>query len=313
MTQTQDDYDSPWKEAIQLFFPDFLRFFFPNIDAEIDWNRDHHFIDQELHKILGDSAQGKLWVDALVEVYTKAGNPLKLQIHIEIQSQVDPDLPSRMFTYNHRVRAHYNCPVVSLAILGDTSPNWRPNVFEEKIWGCEVTFRFPSCKLLDYPITPEMPDNPFSWLVAAHMHTKRTKGYPEQRITIKLSLVKKLMLCGQPVDMIFQLLRLVHWLLALPPRLEYNFDQEISKFQEEHKMPYMTSWEKRGHEKGLLEGRQEGLLEGRQEGLLEGKRESALNLLKLGVISADQIFAATGLRPEDLNPPADLAKPASEQ
>jgi hypothetical protein len=30
------DYDSPWKEAISLYFRDFLRFFFPPIEADID-------------------------------------------------------------------------------------------------------------------------------------------------------------------------------------------------------------------------------------------------------------------------------------
>ena len=82
MTEIQDDYDAPWKEAIQLFFPDFLRFFFPKIHAGIDWSRPHHFLDQELHKILGDSAQGKLWVDALVKVSTKKGGQLEQFIHI---------------------------------------------------------------------------------------------------------------------------------------------------------------------------------------------------------------------------------------
>ncbi len=300
MTKTQDDYDSPWKEAIRLFFPDFLRFFFPTIHADIDWERPYDFLDQELHKIIGDSAQGKLQVDVLVKVFTKKAAEQWLQIHIEIQSQVDSTLAQRMFTYNHRARTNSNRPVVSLAILADTSPKWRPSVFQEKMWGCEVIFKFPTCKLLDYPTTPETPENPFSWLVAAHMHTKRTKGQYKERKTIKLSLVKNLLLCGQPAEMVFQLLRLVHWLLALPPRLEYNFDQEIAKFQEEHKMPYMTSWEKRGHKKGW------------QEGLLEGKRESALNLLKAGQ-SADFIFQMTGLRPEDLNPPLDIAKPEPQQ
>jgi hypothetical protein len=33
------DYDSPWKDFIELYFRDFLKFFFPEIEADIDWDR----------------------------------------------------------------------------------------------------------------------------------------------------------------------------------------------------------------------------------------------------------------------------------
>ena len=33
------DYDSPWKEALDVFFEAFLELFFPQAHADIDWNR----------------------------------------------------------------------------------------------------------------------------------------------------------------------------------------------------------------------------------------------------------------------------------
>jgi hypothetical protein len=60
-------------------------------------------------------------------------------------------------------------------------------------------------------------------------------------------------------------------------------------------MPYVTRWERRGHEQGLADGR------------LQANRESALTLLKAKV-DPEIVFAATGLRPEDLNT-SDIAKP----
>jgi hypothetical protein len=36
MSQAHDDYDSPWKEAIHRFFPDFLQFFYPQVHQDID-------------------------------------------------------------------------------------------------------------------------------------------------------------------------------------------------------------------------------------------------------------------------------------
>jgi hypothetical protein len=35
------DYDSPWKEALDLYFEPFLALLFPTIHAQIDWSRGH--------------------------------------------------------------------------------------------------------------------------------------------------------------------------------------------------------------------------------------------------------------------------------
>ncbi|WP_227498523.1 DUF4351 domain-containing protein [Synechococcus sp. PCC 7336] len=34
--------------------------------------------------------------------------------------------------------------------MSDERASWRPNRFETGLWGCEVSFRFPTVKLLDY-------------------------------------------------------------------------------------------------------------------------------------------------------------------
>ena len=33
------DYDSPWKEALDVFFEAFLELFIPEAHADIDWSR----------------------------------------------------------------------------------------------------------------------------------------------------------------------------------------------------------------------------------------------------------------------------------
>jgi hypothetical protein len=38
-----------------------------SVSDDIDWEQPYDFLDKELHKILGDSAQGKMRVDALVK------------------------------------------------------------------------------------------------------------------------------------------------------------------------------------------------------------------------------------------------------
>jgi len=68
-----DDYDSPWKEAVETFLPECLAFFFPRAFAAIDWSRGHTFLDQELRQIQREAEHGRQVVDKLVQVYRTDG------------------------------------------------------------------------------------------------------------------------------------------------------------------------------------------------------------------------------------------------
>jgi hypothetical protein len=78
------DFDSPWKEALELFFPAFLRFFFPRVDAAVDWSRGYEALDKELQQIVREAAVGRRYADKLFKVWLKDGHeawvPLQLPI-----------------------------------------------------------------------------------------------------------------------------------------------------------------------------------------------------------------------------------------
>ena len=46
MSDATDNYDSPWKEALEHFFPDFLAFFFPDAYGDIDWRQGYTLLDK---------------------------------------------------------------------------------------------------------------------------------------------------------------------------------------------------------------------------------------------------------------------------
>lgn len=51
-----DDYDSLWKEILDSYLPSFFAFFFPPVEAEIDWDRGYEFLNAELPKIVRNAA-----------------------------------------------------------------------------------------------------------------------------------------------------------------------------------------------------------------------------------------------------------------
>jgi predicted transposase YdaD len=58
-------------------------------------------------------------------------------------------------------------------------------------------------------------------------------------------------------------------MMTLPEELEQSFNVEITTYEEEAKMPYITPLERFAIEKGREEGREEGTLESRREAVIE--------------------------------------------
>ena len=48
------DYDSPWKKALEVYFKEFIRFFFPDIATDVNWSRKYIFLDKELQQVVGE-------------------------------------------------------------------------------------------------------------------------------------------------------------------------------------------------------------------------------------------------------------------
>jgi hypothetical protein len=127
---SRPDYDSPWKEALDRFFEPCLAFFFPDIHTEIDWARGSEMLDKELQPIIRRAEIGRHYVDKLVKVYLKDGQERWILIHIEVQGWKEGGFPKRLYVYNHRLFDRYDREVITLVILTDDDPGWRPSGYE---------------------------------------------------------------------------------------------------------------------------------------------------------------------------------------
>ncbi|UZQ54495.1 DUF4351 domain-containing protein [Trichothermofontia sichuanensis B231] len=254
------DQDSPWKEIIEQYFPEFLQFFFPNVHAAIDWHQPHAFLDKELQKIVPAAERSKRFADKLVKVWLHDGSETWILIHIEVQGRKDPHFLERMYVYNYRISDRYNRPVLSLAILGNTNPQWRPQVHRQEILNCRLEFHFPIVKPLDYRDRTdelEASPNPFVIVVLAHLQSLTSKRDLQQRKTGKIHLIRRLYEKGYPRQDVINLFRFIDWILQLPQALAAEVWEIITAYEQEGNMPYITSIERLGIEKGRQEGRQE--------------------------------------------------------
>lgn len=272
MAQAPDDYDTPWKDAITRYFPDFMAFFFPQAHREIDWGRPHVFLDQELAQLARDGELGKRLADRLVRVHTHDGGEQWVLIHLEVQGKRERDFAERIFSYHYRAYDRFRRPVASLVLLADDSPRWRPHRFTYQLFGCQLRLDFSVVKLRDYAPRLEQllaQSNPFGLVTAAHLLTRRTGGDAARRHAAKLRLARLLYARDWDKQRIIDLYLLIDWMMRLPSELERVLWRDIQLLEKERTMRYVSSVEKIGIELG----REEGLREGRQEGREEGRKE----------------------------------------
>ncbi len=249
------DFDSPWKEALDLYFKAFLLFFYSHIYHDIDWSRGFESLDKELQQIVPKAARGRRYVDKLVKVWRKDGSEVWVLLHVEVQTQRDRDFALRMFVYNYRIFDRYDRIVVSLAVLADGDPNWRPSRYEVELWGWSQRMTFLPVKLLEYANREaelEAESNPFARIVLAHLKALETRRDPEARRLWKFRLVRGLFERGFKAEDVRQLFRLIDWLMELPQPLEEIFLDEVEQLKEERRMPFIGTPERVGIRRGML-------------------------------------------------------------
>lgn len=264
-----DNYDSPWKEAVEHYFPEFMAFYFLAAYAEIDWAKEYVFLDQELRAVVQDAELGKRFVDKLVRVTLLNGDENWIYIHIEVQGTKQAEFAERMFVYNYRLYDRYRCPIASMAVLADEHVQWEPTSYGFEVLGCKHTLEFPVAKLADYHDKVDdllALDNAFAWITAAHILTQQTRKKNQARYEAKLHLLRILYQRHWDKQRIIDLFTVVDWLMKLPEWLNQQVWHEIATIEESENMQYITSVERIGIAKGRVEGRVEGRLEGRLEG-----------------------------------------------
>ncbi len=262
---TPDDYDSPWKDAVERYFPEFIDFYFPDASQQINWARGHEFLDQELRAVVQDAELGKRFVDKLAKVALQDGSERWVYVHLEVQGNAQAEFAERMFVYHYRLYDRYRQPVASLALLADTTPHWRPGQFGYRLLGCSIQLGFPTAKLLDYATHQDAlyaHPNPFALVTLAHLLTQSTRQDMHARFAAKWKLVQLLYRRGWDKQQVIDLFSVLDWMMRLPEQLKRSLWHNIEVLEEQEKMRYVTSVEQIGIEKGMLQGLTQGRAEG---------------------------------------------------
>lgn len=258
------DFDSPWKEALEVYFPQFLELLLPEVYRDINWQRPHEFLDKELQQVVRDSEAGRRHADKLVKVFTLDGSETWVLIHVEVQGRADRHFNARMYRYYYRLQDKYpQRRIASVAILTERGARQGIGRHEQQLWQTRLSFNFPVVDLQrwgqDRP-SLENSTNPFAVVVLAQLEAHRTRGDADARLVTKFILMKRLYRRGFSRAEVLELLRLIDWMLELPPALEERLEAQMARFEEEVEMAYITSFERIAEKRGVQSGRASLLL-----------------------------------------------------
>ena len=283
-------YDSAWKKVIKKLFKDFLEFFFPDIYEAIDFTKKIDFLDNELKEIDPDSTMGDGSMAYICII-----------IHIEVQSQAKPGFMKRMFIYfyrGHDKMVEKNIPMISVAILADDGPNYRPDEYCFSLFGFEIRMKIPVVKILDYKLKKELREklentkNPMAMIVKAQLKSHEVKQADnDTKFEVTKELIRLCYKHGYSKEDTRLIMKFFAWVIRLPVAYKNRVKEVIRKIEEEFKMEYIPLWER--------DARNEGKREGEKRGEEKGKKETAKELIKRGV-DMDIIEGATGISREEL-------------
>lgn len=239
------------------------------------------FLDKELQAVKRAStpAQGRRHADKLVQVQLLDGDEAFLLVHVEIQGRLSgaqalQAFGWRMLEYKvlicqreRRKRQSALPPqVYSLGVLidqpagDDGQGSLNTLTYQDSFLDQQTQFTFPIVELETWrsrwnELDRLAPANPFAVLIMAQL---QAAGHPDKtsRLTPLIELHRSLYAYGYTRDSIGRLLRLVEWIVGLPPELETEYLLAARQLEQEHEMSYVTIAERYGMAKGLEQGLQ---------------------------------------------------------
>lgn len=265
----REDHDSPWKEALEVFFKPFMDLLYPHITVLIDWQHAPKFMDKELQKITRNAQNSRRYADKLVQVRFLSGAEQWIYIHIEVQGEPESLFAERMFEYFYRIRDRYKKPVISLAVLTDTHSSFRPHCFRYELADCAIQFDFSMVKLLDWQNRMDQllhGQNPFGLLIAAQLTAKLVKD-SKTRVDNLIGFYRLVILKNLDKEHIRRLIIFLEWMVYLPEDIRTYYNEQVEHIEEESSMPYISLIERKGIEQGLEKGISQGRVTALQQTL----------------------------------------------
>ncbi len=232
------NFDTLWKNVINLFIEDFVSFFMADLYPKVDFTIKPDFLDKELDKVFGDgNPKGVRRSDQLVRLHLKDGTNCWILVHIEVQKELNSSFSKRMFRYFYRIYDKYeeeSSGIEAVAVLlNKISKYEKYNTYLYKYGETEIRYKYRIYQIFnqseEYLSNNK---NPFSIVVLASRYAIKYKDDLEKRKAFKYKLAKLAFERGYNKTVITQLLAFIYYLIELPDKDNNEFKTKIRENME---------------------------------------------------------------------------------
>ena len=239
-------HDQLFKELLRAFLPDFMRLFYPDVAARLNW-AEATFPNVE---VFTDVPEGSVRrADTIAIVPTWDGEPELVLIHVETQSERRSIVRFRMFEYYVLLRLRYKVPVFPVVLYivpgtgGITYETYVESLFEKNI----LTFEYaavglPELKAEDYLEN----DNPLAPALSALMQPPALG-----RAAQKLASLQQVISSGVDEARQVLLTNLIETYLTLNAEEETEYESLVSQSEETEDAEMVDLFEERVMRRGV--------------------------------------------------------------
>ncbi|SDC32810.1 Rpn family recombination-promoting nuclease/putative transposase [Shouchella lonarensis] len=259
MTPPHPPHDQLFRQLFDYFFADFMKAFFPKLAASIDL---HSLEPLSTDAWFSGEQDAPLRPDFVVKTRLKSEDVVIL-VHVEAQSSYDPNFQHRMYSYHARLIDRYKCPILPIAIFSYDTPGKEPlNEIVHIINGhTYFSFRYESLFL-----------RKLAWRDFINMENAATAallskmGYNEgEKVACKKTFLRLLMKLELKEAHRHFVMQFFDSYLILTNEEEMALEREVRELKPDESVTiadFMTSYERRGWEKGRVETAERMLEEG---------------------------------------------------
>ncbi|MCX8472306.1 MAG: Rpn family recombination-promoting nuclease/putative transposase [Sediminibacterium sp.] len=307
------NYDGSWKYALSIWLNPAIKFFLPNIYKLIDWNKEHIYLEEGLHK--NSPADKKRMIDKLIQFNLLNETKILLLLHIEIQSYLPKSIAERMFNYGIKIINKYrNHKFVSFILYIGLDECQNIHIYQPFQFSKSIHYIGEYYVLAEHSEEELMnSDSIIGYALLLTLWINKQKKHGGNRIYVLKRYIEFINSKKKSKNELAKLFQFVELLVTLPKELNEEYQQIKNQqinymanivvtpereraFQET--ISYLIST-KKTKEDILLEGKLEGERIGLQKGEFKKAYETAKSLKNQGV-SIQIIAQATGLAIQEI-------------
>lgn len=231
--------------------------------------------------------------DFLKLITDKAGQGLYV-LHLECQTTDEPEMLARMLIYRSLLYNRHQLPVKQYVLFLGPKSAKMPHSLEQD----DLSYRFHVRSIIEVPyqafLESDTPEE-VVFTILGNLSGETPKMVLRKMLNTLRSLITeplKLEKFMRQLEVLSNLRNLQKETIELISEMPLRYDLETDIRYLQGKAKGAEEALLQGLSRGMQEGRQEGRREGRQEGRQEAKREDVKGLLRLGLLTVNQIAQA---------------------